>query len=208
MPGLETLTWDKLNGAIQQLKDIANNLGDVHFATYANIAATKITDTVVTQSDVSVTHKTTSRQSDISRLDQNADMWLPYRIGNISNGDYIEEQRDKGALSFFINNTEETYVNDSGWTNGTAPAGTAVAKISIEFNSTLSFWIIKLNGSAIAYIDALNAAGVFINTYPTGTRTASTGANIDFANAGRIDFRNNGAVIGYIDSTGAHEGSP
>jgi len=188
-----------------------------NFAPYAQIAAAKIKDTAVIQTEVSVTHKGAgAHAAAIPRLSVNKDWKLPEKIGDPVNGtaaqrNYIFHKLADGAMQFFTTDTVRAFVDSSGWNNGAPPAAAAVTTMSIEFNSTLSYWIVTINNTKRAFVDANLSSGVFVNSEPL-TGAVSTGASIDFSVADRINFRASfgdaaATVIGHIKVGGTFDGA-
>jgi len=196
---------DKVNAILNDFKEIINGgLADKHFATYAQIAKTKVYGTALTQQEVSVTHKVATAAV-IPRLNQSGDIYLPQKI--LGADAFIFPDYTNGQLHFKKGATVWAYVDSTGWHNGVPGAGSVVTKIEIVYYPTMGYWAFLIDGIEVAYVDGNAATSVFKNGTPPVT-AASTGASIDLGQTNRIDFRVSGAVVGYINASGTNDGSP
>ncbi len=199
------ISSDRINQILSKFSGAGNSLNNTHFAPFAEIDANKFAGTLVTQSEISVTHKGGgTAAANIPRFDENCDLLLPERFGSSANN--LKQNLALGALSFFTSSTERVYVDSTGWNAGTAPAGTAVKKIAILFMEEISVWIIQLDDVDVAFVDPADAS-VFVNGLASLDRVQSNGASIDFSANDRINFRNNGVVIGHIKVGGFFAGA-
>jgi hypothetical protein len=201
---LTDITGKSIRENLNRIARAVNNLNDTHVAPFASIAKTKFSTTLVTQKEVSVTRKAASSVTTLVRNDENCDYHIPRSIGSASN--FFRIQLSLGALSFFTGGIERAYVDATGWHSGIAPAGSAITKAEIFFVPDDSIWAVRLDGVDRAFVDPFDAS-VFVNALASLTRTLSTGASIDFSVANRINFRNNGAVIGHITTGGFFAGA-
>ena len=199
----------KLNNLLASIESAVNALGNAQFSSAAQISASKFADDIVTRDHVSTTHAATTALSRLTSLDQYGNVRNPMKFGNVPAGNYVSPDYANGGLVFVIPTAPYAAVVDAfGWTSG-APASVPATKFEIEYDPVNSWFSVLLDGTTVAWVDCLNVAGVFVDSEPGGTRTESTGeAAVDFSSGTRIDFINNGVVVGYIDATGTHEGTP
>ena len=196
---------DNYVGLTYRLQDIVNTLNNLKnraFSKRAAIDKTKFNPAIVVQTEVATVNKI-GGLSDIPRFDHDGDLYLLNKTGNIFS--YIQPYLARSAIQFVVAGVDGAYVDATGWHIGAAPLSTAATSLDIDFDQTYGYWTFSIDGVIVAYVDPYNTTNVFTTTAPDLSITRDPqGASIDLENSGRVDFRFNGYIIGWIDDEGYH----